>query len=180
LLGARSRVVAVAILAATALVSAGCGTSSPSKGGSGNPDAAGTSCGAFASATVNGTLQGNSFNAKDAVSYSGDIAIVDFAGLCAFGLANGKSNATYLYFSFSSGSFPLGTTDVGSALDVRAVVDDQACNSAATVSNSGSLTLTQVDSCDVAGTFDVMIETDHLTGSFTALSCTMPGDGGCN
>jgi hypothetical protein len=42
------------------------------------------------------------------------------------------------------------------------------------------VTLTQVDSCEVAGTFDVMIETDHLTGSFTAPSCTMPGDGGCN
>src|SRR5580700_3955309 len=112
---------ALATLGTSIGASAGCGASSPSKGGGGNPDAAGGSCGAFASATVDGTLQGNSFDAKDAVSYSGDIAIVDFAGLCAFGLANGKSNATYLYFSFSSGSFPLGTTDVGAALDVRAI-----------------------------------------------------------
>ena len=43
-----------------------------------------------------------------------------------------------------------------------------------------SVTLTQVDPCSVAGTFDVMLETDHLTGSFTAPNCTRPGDGECN
>lgn len=41
------------------------------------------------------------------------------------------------------------------------------------------MTLTRVDASGVAGTFDLIFQNDHLTGSFDAPSCTAPGESTC-
>jgi hypothetical protein len=132
------------------------------------------------SASVTGTVQGAAFDPQDAVSSSpGAIEAVDFAGLCAFGLANAKPNATYINLTFQNG-FQLGTTEVGPALDVRTSVGDSKCDAVEQVAGSGSVTLTAIDPCSVAGTFDVVIlSTEHLSGSFSTSMCTAPGNGTC-
>jgi hypothetical protein len=125
-------------------------------------------------------VQGAAFNAMDAVSASpGAIEIVDFAGLCAHGLGEGKANAKYIEILFQNG-FQVGTTQVGSSLDVRTNVWDSQCNSTYDVAGSGSVTLISVDSVSVAGRFDVVTALGgHITGSFTAPSCTAPGNVSC-
>lgn len=170
--GARHRLLLGSVLG-SALAVLACSCGGGGHGGSSNGD--------VGSATVNGTLMGNAFDAQDAVSYSGDVEIVDFAGLCAFGLANAKASATYLFFGFTGGTFLPGTTDVGPALDVQADIYDATCNSDGPSASGGSVTLTQVTSSGVVGTFDVTFTGgDHLTGSFDAPTCSAPGNGTCN
>jgi hypothetical protein len=132
-------------------------------------------------------LSGSAFAAKDAIFEPGDgsgngasIHVADFTGLCALGTAAAKANAKYVDFTFTASALQVGVTNVGASLDVSAEVDDQACNSTSEVAASGTVTLTQVNSCGVVGTFDITFTPDHLTGSFTAPTCTAPrGDGGC-
>jgi hypothetical protein len=69
-------------------------------------------------------------------------------------------------------SFAVGTVSVGANLDVQYATYDATCNSPAGESaTSGSVTITSVDTCKVVGTFDVTLNTDHVTGSFTAPNC---------
>lgn len=100
----------------------GCGSGSGSGGGGGGVNGVG-------SATVMGSVQGNAFTPMDAVAYQpGSITIVDFGGLCAHGLSDARAGATYIYISLDNG-FQVGTTQVGTTLDVRDVVWDSQCNS---------------------------------------------------
>jgi hypothetical protein len=147
---------------------------------SGSSAAGSGACNGVGSATIKGTVHGATFDPKDAVSFSpGNIEVVDFAGLCAFGLGHAKPNATYLNLTFQNG-FRLGTTDVGAALDVRTSVWDSKCNSVDQVAGSGSVTLTAIEPCSVTGTFDVVILTnEHLTGSFNAPMCNASGNSAC-
>ncbi len=157
------------IVVAAVVVACGSGSS----GGSGGVNGVG-------SATVTGPVQGKAFAPMDAVAYSpGSISIVDFAGLCAHGLSDAKAGATYIYITLDNG-FQVGTTQVGTTLDVRDEVWDSQCNSVDHIAGSGSVTLTSVDSSGVQGTFDVTVALDgHLTGSFSAAMCTMPGNTAC-
>jgi hypothetical protein len=130
-------------------------------------------------ASISGSFQGNSFVPQDAVSYSGNVAIVDFPNLCAYGLADAKSGAKYLYLNFTSGTFPLGTTSIGPDLSAQLIANDATCNSVAEGGASGTVNVSSVDASGVAGTFDIVFEPDHLTGSFDAPTCNMPGNGKC-
>jgi hypothetical protein len=125
------------------------------------------------------TAQGAAFVPMDAVSYSGTIAVTDFSGFCAFGLAAAKAGAHYMYFSFDGGSFPLGVTPVGSGVQVQSVAEDKMCGSVAQIAERGTITLSRVDGSGVTGTFDVLFGASEVSGSFTAPSCTDPGDGTC-
>lgn len=92
-------------------------------------------------ATISGTFQGASFDAKDAISYTGDantVAIVDFAGLCSFGLADAKAGAKYLYLTFTSGTFPLGASNEGTAVEAQVDINDADCNSIAMPAEYGT------------------------------------------
>jgi hypothetical protein len=137
-------------------------------------------CNGLGSASVNGTVQGTTFAAHDAISFSpGNIQVADFAGLCAHGLGAPKANATYIDVLFHNG-YQLGTTAVGPALDIRASVWDSKCNSVEQTPTSGNVTLTAIEPCSVVGTFDVvLVSAEHLTGSFNAPMCNTPGNGAC-
>jgi hypothetical protein len=135
--------------------------------------------GATGSATTTGTLQGAPFTPMDAVSYSGDVAIADFSGICAFSLSEAKPGATYLYLFFVGGSVVVGATDVGASLQVQSVVVDQSCNSTIENATTGTVTISQADASGVTGTFDLTFAEDHISGSFVAPTCSHPGDGQC-
>jgi hypothetical protein len=146
----------------------GCGSGSNGAGG------------ATGSASATGTLQGVTFTPMDAVSYSGDVALADFAGICAFGLSEAKPGATYLYLVFVGGSVVVGSTDVGSSLQVQSVVADPSCKSTIENATAGTVTISQADASQVTGTFDLTFAEDHLSGSFIAPTCSHPGDGQCS
>ncbi len=159
------------------------GTDSSTDTGNNNKDASSNdaandsgSCSAIGSGTVTGTLLGNTLAAKDAISSLGGgtpyVVVTDFSGACALG-NNLKANSSGLLFDFlTSSSFTVGTVNVGAALDVQYATYDATCNSpTGESSTSGSVTITSVDSCKVVGTFDVTLNNDHVTGSFTAPNC---------
>jgi hypothetical protein len=135
--------------------------------------------GSTGSATATGTLRGSAFTPMDAVSYSGDIALADFTGICAFGLSEAKPGATYLYLVFVAGSVVVGQTDVGPSLQVQSAVADQSCNSTIENATAGTVTISQADASQVTGTFDLMFAHDHVSGSFVAPTCSHPGNGQC-
>jgi hypothetical protein len=135
--------------------------------------------GATGSAAATGTLQGRTFTPMDAVSYSGDIALADFAGICAFSLSEAKPGATYLYLVFVGGSVAVGQTDVGPSLQVQSVVADQSCNSTIENATAGTVTISRADASQVTGAFDLTFAQDRLSGSFFAPICSHPGNGQC-
>jgi hypothetical protein len=157
----------------------------PGKDAAGNDAAPDSSCTASASGTVSGTLLGTTLNVKDVASSSGNgvfVAFADFTGLCAvFQANNNKANSNGLVFDFlNATTFSTGTFTVPAQVDVQFATYDATCNSPQGESgSSGSVTVTSVDACKVVGTFDVTLNTDHVTGSFTAPNCaTAASDGG--
>jgi hypothetical protein len=142
-------------------------------------------CGsAVGSATVTGTLLGNTLAAKDAISNPGNgtpfIVITDFSGVCALGLNNLKASSSGFLFDFlKTTAISVGTVNVGSDLDVQYATYDSTCSSPAGESSTGgSVTITKADACGVEGTFDVTLNNDHVTGSFTAPTCNSDSDAG--
>lgn len=141
------------------------------------------------SGTVTGTLLGNTLAAKDAISSSANgtsfIAITDYTSTCADGLNNLKANSSALLFDFpATPTLSVGTVNVGAAVDVAYATYNATCNSPTGESSTGgSVTITAVTACSVQGTFDVTLNTDHVTGSFTAPVCTnmnaVDGGQGC-
>jgi len=151
-------------------------TDAPSEGGS---------CGsAVGSASVTGTLLGNTLAAKDAVSNPGNgtpfVVITDFSGVCAMGLNNLKKSSSGLLFDFlTTSTISVGTVNVGADLDVQYATYDATCNSPAGESSTGgSVNITKADACTIEGTFDVTLNSDHVTGSFKAPNCASSSDAG--
>ena len=131
------------------------------------------SCAQTGSATVVGTFVGNSLVPKDAIATEGPgLVIADFSGICALG-QNRKANANELLFEFlGATAFTTGTVNVGNNLNVQYAQFDATCNATENeAATSGSVTITSVTSCGVVGTFDVTLNSDHVTGSFTAANC---------
>ena len=146
----------------------------------------GSNC-ASASATVTGTIQAATLSAKDAVyappanGGSAFAAIADVANVCPIVKANAnKANAKVFVLVFTGGAPKVGMTPVGSmVLDAQWAAYDATCSSMGGSADSGSVTITRADSCGVVGTFDLTFGNDHVTGSFTAPTCTIPpSDGG--
>lgn len=148
-----------------------------------HPDGAdATGCSADGSGSVTGTLLGATVAVKDAIVLRGSsnfIALTDYAGACA--LANAaKANSSVLSFDFFAAPFAVGTVDVGAALDVQYASFDATCNSSAGESSTGgSVTITNVTPCGIEATYDVTLNNDHVTGSFTAANCSPPQMTGC-
>ena len=156
---------------------------SPQNGDAGTDASSdGGGCG-NASASVNGTMLGVTLSAKDAIYAPGSsnfVIVGDFAGLCALG-NDLKASSNVLVFDFYGTAPAPGTVQVGAALDVQFAEYDQTCGSPAGESaSSGSVTITKSDSCGVEGTFDVTLNSDHVTGSFTAPTCSFQSDGGAS
>jgi hypothetical protein len=135
------------------------------------------SCPASA-ATLTGTLLGNTMAVKDAMSTSDSngsfVVLTDFANVCAIGPNNLKANSSTLLFSLLSGatSFAVKTYNVPVDVDVAYATWDATCGSPnGESSTGGTVTITKADACGVVGTFDVTLNTDHVTGSFTAPAC---------
>jgi hypothetical protein len=62
-------------------------------------------------------------------------------------------------------------------------IADAACDFSESNCTSGQITLTRADDTGYAGTFDVVIDGDHVTGSFDTMNCanvSEDGSGTCN
>jgi hypothetical protein len=181
-----------------------CACSSPAPGNDGGPDASpgdavaadspvdspsdGNSCVTTAAANVTGLLLGKPFNAQDSVAfethttqYEVIVGITDYKGAC--GLGNDvKANSNAIAFIYQD-TTPLvpATIDIAqtNTLSAQFTEFNATCQSPAGESaSSGTITFTRVDSCAVTGTFDLMFNADHATGSFASPVCAASPDGG--
>lgn len=148
----------------------------------------GGGCNVTASATITGTFLGNTLTPKDSVAdvahttqYEVVVGISDYAGICALGNDTKASSNVFAIIYQSSqplaaGKFDLTQTNV---LFAQYTQFDSTCNSPQGESASaGTVTFTRVDSCAIEGSFDLTLNTDHVTGTFTAPVCANTPDGG--
>jgi hypothetical protein len=175
------------MLAALVAACAACG------GGSGSPGSG--------SATVTGTVAGQSMTPRDAVSNIlqsnsnsiGGILITNAANTCAMLNAHqqpknaqallisiGRQTAagaitapdgTGVYTVYSSSA---ATSVVGRLAVVIYASTDASCNPTQDVESvSGTVTLTRIDSSGFSGSFDVTFESSggHITGNFDTAAC---------
>lgn len=142
-----------------------------------------------ASATLTGTMLGQTLTPKDAVSfeahtteYEAVVVITDFTGTCALG-NDFKKNSNVLSMVYLSSSTPLTPAKFDLAQstvwDAQYAQYDATCNSPQGESSTGgTITITSVDACGITGSYDLTLNSDHVTGAFTAPSCNNPSDGG--
>jgi hypothetical protein len=107
------------------------------------------------------------------------VAISDWSGACALGLNAVKQNGKAVVFDFSHiSTLTAGTFNVGPQVDVQYATYDQTCGSPTGESaTGGTVTITTVDACSASGTFDVTLNQDHISGTFTARKCTNAATG---
>jgi len=141
-----------------------------------------------ASATINGTFLGKTLTPKDAVSfqthtnqYEVVVGVVDYTGIC--GLGNDQKANSNAFAIIYQGAQPLAPAKIDisqtNTLFAQYTQFDGTCGSPQGESaSSGTITFTQVDACGVVGSFDLMFNTDHVTGTFNAPACTAAPDGG--
>jgi hypothetical protein len=184
-MGINKKILAVALVA----ICAACGGGNGSSGGNG-------------SATVSGTIGGQSMTAQDAISAvlgAGTpqslafIFITNSANQCsritahqavrngqALGLEIGTQSGTTITAP-GPGTYPIstvaGTGGVSGPLAVAAyVATDATCTPTTTVpleGASGNVVLTSVSDSGYVGTFDVTFSNnEHVTGSFNTATCT--------
>ena len=146
------------------------------------------SCNLQASATLTGTMLGQTLVPKDAVSfqthttdYEAVVAITDFTGTCALGNDfKASSNILSMVYEsptpLSAAKFDLTQTTVW---DAQYAQYDATCQSPqGESSTAGTITITSVDACGIVGSYDLTLNNDHVTGTFTAPNCNDPSDGG--
>jgi hypothetical protein len=150
--------------------------------------------------SVNGTVSGESLNARDAVSNVvqvgsqsvGVVRMTSAANTCPVLTANHQiKNCQALLFEIGvtggassiisapslTGAYPVYSS-VGLPVSGKfAVVDfavvDATCTAAANLeAQSGTVTLTRIDANGYSGTFDATFAGGHLTGSFNTNLCT--------
>jgi hypothetical protein len=147
-----------------------------------------TGCPSTEHASVSGSINGYTLNAEDAIAFIpglplGDfgfvtVYITDFGNACKDGVAKPSSNALEFSYvgGFSTGA-PSGKLCIGGQCTTTVTFThlDSNCMSgdggSVGSSATGSLTLSCVDGNAVVGTFDIMIGSDHVTGSFDAPVC---------
>ena len=148
----------------------------------------GSSCKLTGAATLTGTFLGQTLAPKDAISYQQGgmlvVGVFDYAGACALG-NDLKASSNVLAITYS-GTTPLPTNtpiDVKATqgLDAQYARYDAQCGSPQGESvTAGTITLTELDACGVAGSFDLTFSNDHVTGTFTAPTCALTPDGGAS
>lgn len=150
----------------------------------------GNACNVTAAASVMGTFKGTTLSAQDAVAFEAHttqyevvVGITDYQGAC--GLGNDvKANSNVLAIIYQAAT-PLVPAKIDIAqtntLSAQFTEFDGTCQSPAGESaSSGTITFTRVDDCAVTGTFDLMFNTDHVTGTFAAPACATAPDGGAS
>jgi hypothetical protein len=154
----------------------------PSDGGSCNVSSS--------SALVTGTFLGKAFSPQDSVAFEAHttqyevvVGLTDFKGECALG-NDVKANSNVVAFIYQAAT-PLvpATIDIAqtNVLFAQYTQFDGTCQSPAGESaSSGTITFTRADDCAVEGSFDLMFNTDHVTGSFTSPVCANTPDGGAS
>ncbi len=140
--------------------------------------------------TVTGSFLGAPLIVADCVSTvvatpSGtttDVVIVDFASVCGYVHRDAlHGGSKVLDVHFSGAAVTPGTYDTPTGpVSVQFANYDATCGSPSGESaSSGTVTITRNDGTGIVGSFDVMLNADHATGTFNAPPCT-PGtaDGG--
>lgn len=148
----------------------------------------GNACNVTAAASVTGTLLGKTLTPQDSVAFEAHttqyevvVGITDYKGAC--GLGNDvKANSNVIAIVYEDAT-PLApaTIDITktNTLSIQLTEFDSTCMTPQGESaSSGTVTFTRVDDCAVTGTFDLMFNTDHVTGSFAAPVCAVTPDGG--
>jgi len=144
---------------------------------------------ATSKASVLGTLQGRSLTAKDAFTiqtiaagtYTTSVGVVDYPGACLLSPTHSlKANANVLALHFvASGPLSAGMFTVPNTVNAQFASYDQTCTPTGESAGSGSVQITQANDCGLTGTFDLMMNADHVTGSFFAPTCNpVSSDGG--
>jgi hypothetical protein len=156
---------------------------------SGSTSGAVSGCNLTASASVAGTLLGKSLAVKDALTiqtntsgmYMTSVAIVDYPDACLLNpVQSVKASSKILIFRFSvSGPLGTGVFTIPSTLDAQYASYDAACTPTGESPTGGSVHVTQANACGATGTFDLVLNSDHVTGSFVAPTCNpVSTDGG--
>ena len=182
-----------------------CACSTPNPSNDGGPDASpadgvaadspaadapsdGSSCNVTAAASVTGTFLGKTLNAQDAVAFESHttqyevvVGVTDYKGAC--GLGNDvKANSNVLAFIYQGATALVpAVIDIAqtNTMSAQFTEFDGTCQSPQGESaGAGTITFTRVDDCAVTGSFDLMFNTDHVTGTFAAPVCAAAPDGG--
>jgi hypothetical protein len=154
------------------------------------PPGDGNTCNIQASATINGTFLGQTLSPKDAIAfqthpsqYEVVVGVTDYAGACGFGNdVKASSNVFAIIYQSNTPLVP-ATIDLSNTnvLFVQYTQFDATCNSPQGESaSSGTVTFSTVDACGVTGSFDVTLNSDHVTGTFSAPTCADTPDGGAS
>jgi hypothetical protein len=164
------------VLAAPLMLLAGC---SSSKGSGGSTTSGSATINGTFNVDNNGTPVTETLVAKDAIvaSQSGGFGIIigDYSGICAVGFANTKASSNVLTINTMPGltlDLAAGTFSVGTDLEVAYTNFDSSCGSPyGETATGGTVVITSVGADNATGTFDITLNTDHITGSFDAAMC---------
>ena len=136
-------------------------------------------CSGAGAATVQGTVSGTGLSPADAIFYavSGGtaIAVVNVGSVCGFlSQREQPKNLTSLSFYITPAVVSTATYDVTQTTTIQATwsITDATCTRTTNVAaTAGTVTLTGVATDTISGTFDLMFDQDHVSGSFTAKPC---------
>jgi hypothetical protein len=108
------------------------------------------------------------------------VEVVDYPGACALNPRQSlKANSNILALHLmGSAPVPPGVYTVPSTATAQFATYDSACNVSGEEAVGGSITVTKADACGLAGTFDLNLTSDHVTGSFVAPDCEPVGSRG--
>ena len=140
-----------------------------------------------------GTINGEAFTIMDSATFVrtsrglANVDLTDFVGTCASGASMYPKNSKDLRFLLadadadtpptSPGTFTVHTLEEqvsGLYAECSVFAYDSACTGSDLMCTGGSVTLTAVDTSGtghLAGSYDVMLGDDHLSGSFDAPTC---------
>jgi hypothetical protein len=145
-----------------------------------------------ATATVNGTLRGKALVVGDVFSVlhlatpdSGaqdtvTVGIVDYRGACALRPTQALKASSNILALHLMGNVPVspGVYTVPTTATAQFATYDAACNVSGEDATVGTITVASSNACGLAGTLDLTLAGDHVTGSFTAPNCAPVGPGG--
>jgi hypothetical protein len=131
-------------------------------------------------ATVNGTIDGNTFSAADAGAIvrgsTAVITIANVAGICSTlesdAAERDDSTLTISVLATGGGAVTASSYSIGSGAASLAYGINTPTQSAFGNSQNGTVVLTAVSASHLTGTFDATLASgDHITGSFSAGVC---------
>jgi hypothetical protein len=131
-------------------------------------------------ATVNGTIDGNTFSAADAGAIvrgsTAVITIANVAGICSTlesdAAERDDSTLTISVLATGEGAVTASSYSIGSGAASLAYGINTPTQSAFGNSQNGTVVLTAVSASHLTGTFDATLASgDHITGSFSAGVC---------